>query len=109
MYKPGQYLKRAFSGEDINTREALGAIGEGLAGLVLTLSGGSMLSPSPANAQSKANAAVPKRLTIDEYYQQARPAEHIMPGARIGDYFVSLKKPWLWFFKWRVDRLLYCK
>ncbi len=86
MYKPGQYLRRALSGEDVNTREALGALGEGLVGIVAAFSGASLLSPSPANAQSKAHAAVPKRLTIDEYYQQARPADHIMPGAREQDF-----------------------
>ncbi len=86
MYKPGQYLGKALSGEDINTREALGALGEGLVGIVAAFSGASLLSPSVANAQSKAHAAVPKRLTIDEYYQQARPADHIMPGAREQDF-----------------------
>lgn len=100
MYKPGQYLGKAVRGDDLSRREALPALGEGLAGLVAAFHAGSMISPSEASAQSKAHAAVPRRLTIDEYYQQARPADHIMPGAREQDYsFATVKTHGFAFFK----------
>jgi hypothetical protein len=75
MYKPGEALYKALKGEPIDHREKLTAIGEGLVGLVLSMKVGSELfKPSEVSAA--------ERISIEEYYRRAKPADEIIPGLR---------------------------
>ena len=51
----------------------------------------SLAMPIPVGADEEETVSEPNKVTIEEYYQRAKPADDLMPGARIGDYQLFVK------------------
>jgi hypothetical protein len=90
-YIPGKALSTALVG-DVTRREGLVALVEGISGLSKSVreSVASFLRPRAAYAQSASPSQV-GRVSVEDYYRVANNAEHISPGARIGQYRQPIK------------------